>query len=95
MLGNMKPVPKFILIAVAIGAVVFGVQKSGLLDKMKAPAPVEQTVTQPQVQPQVVSPQPASEPVALPQERTFQQPVQQAPAGNAGLDAVLKQGARK
>lgn len=91
MLGNMKPVPKFILIAVAIGAVVFGVQKSGLLDKMKAPVAVEQTVVQPQVQPQAVSPQLASEP----QEPTIQQPVQQAPAGNAGLDAVLKQGARK
>lgn len=87
MLSRMKPVPRFILIVAVIGGAVYGASKFGALDRLKKPDAEPTAVTAPEQAPapvQAAAPAPAPAPAADP-----------VPSSNAGLDAVLKQGARK
>lgn len=89
MLGNMKPIPRFIIIAALIGGVVYGVSKSGILKTMKPPEAQSTQIVE-QVQP-------VQQPVQI-QSPTVQetQVSQEAPqTSNAGIEALLKAGSKK
>lgn len=93
MLGNIKPIPRFIIIAALIGGAVYGISKTGVFGGMKAPEPQVQTQHQPlPIQPQVsiiIEPPIAPQVVITPAAET------PPSTSNAGIDAVLKAGTKK
>ena len=90
MLGNMKPIPRFIIIAAVIGGAVYGVSKLPFFAKLVAPVEaVQVTPSQPQA--------PTVE-ANTPLQPTPVAPAAQEPSpstSNAGIDAVLKAGNKK
>jgi hypothetical protein len=95
MLGKMKPIPRFILIAALIGGAVFGVQRSGILDKVKEST---QTRTEQVEKTELVitpGPGPLVQLAPVAQPKVVEPSPQVEQTSNAGLDAVLKQGSKK
>ena len=92
MFGKMKPVPKFLLIVVLVGGVVYGAKlgMSLLPEKKPEVAAVPVTTTPVPAETAQPAPQPAPAPIAAaPQPAPAAPVLQPAPSNDAGLANVL------
>ena len=87
MLGNLKPVPRFLLIIAIIGGIVYGVHQSGILKTIDQPTQQDVETKQTESTQEV----PKNQRV----ETTQQVPPVQEQTTNAGIDALLSQGSKK
>jgi hypothetical protein len=89
MLHNIKPIPRFIIIAIIVGGVGFGLSKINLGDVLPKEKVIEATST--------VTPKDSQQSVETPHEQQVQSPVATPPALqsapiNSGLTAVIEAG---